>query len=51
MSFRTGPSVFKDRAKVSFDYVPQELPHRERSYRHTGRHLDHRQQRIQPREL
>ncbi|TLZ62391.1 MAG: AAA family ATPase [Methanobacteriota archaeon] len=29
MSFRTGPSVFKDRAKVSFDYVPQELPHRE----------------------
>src|SRR2546428_10356294 len=29
MSFRTGPSVFKDRAKVSFDYVPEKLPHRE----------------------
>lgn len=29
MIFRTGPSVFKDRAKVSFDYVPEKLPHRE----------------------
>src|SRR5256712_9606548 len=29
MSFRTGPSVFKDRGKVSFDYVPDKLPHRE----------------------
>ncbi|HEY4704993.1 MAG TPA: AAA family ATPase [Thermoplasmata archaeon] len=29
MSFRTGPSVFKDRAKVSFDYVPEKLLHRE----------------------
>ncbi|OGS50199.1 MAG: hypothetical protein A3K65_09745 [Euryarchaeota archaeon RBG_16_68_12] len=29
MSFRTGPSVFKDRAKVSFDYIPEKLPHRE----------------------
>src|SRR2546422_510742 len=29
MSFRTGPSVFKDRGKVSFDYVPEKLPHRE----------------------
>jgi len=29
MSFRTGPSVFKDRVKVSFDYVPEKLPHRE----------------------
>ncbi len=29
MSFRTGPSVFKDRPKVSFDYVPEKLPHRE----------------------
>src|SRR2546425_5530101 len=29
MSFRTGPSVFKDRAKVSFDYVPEKLPHRD----------------------
>ncbi|TLZ72368.1 MAG: AAA family ATPase [Methanobacteriota archaeon] len=29
MSFRTGPSVFKDRAKVSFDYVPDKLPHRD----------------------
>ncbi len=29
MSFRAGPSVFKDRAKVSFDYVPEKLPHRE----------------------
>ncbi|MEK6912070.1 MAG: AAA family ATPase [Candidatus Thermoplasmatota archaeon] len=29
MSFRTGPSVFKDRVKVSFDYVPEKLLHRE----------------------
>jgi len=29
MSFRTGPSVFKDRGKVSFDYIPEKLPHRE----------------------
>ena len=29
MSFRTGPSVFKDRARVSFDYVPEKLPHRD----------------------
>src|SRR5437867_12687490 len=29
MSFRTGPSVFKDRSKVSFDYVPEKLPHRD----------------------
>jgi cell division control protein 6 len=29
MSFRTGPSVFKDRSKVSFDYIPEKLPHRD----------------------
>ncbi len=29
MAFREGPSVFKDRSKVSFDYVPEKLPHRE----------------------
>src|SRR3972149_5473360 len=29
MSFRTGPAVFKDRAKVSFDYGPEKLLHRE----------------------
>ncbi len=29
MSFRAGPSVFKDRSKVSFDYIPEKLPHRD----------------------
>lgn len=29
MSFRAGPSVFKDRAKLSFDYVPEKMLHRE----------------------
>ena len=29
MAFRAGPSVFRDRSKVSFDYVPEKLPHRE----------------------
>ncbi len=29
MAFRAGSSVFKDRLKVSFDYVPEKLPHRE----------------------
>lgn len=29
MSFRVGPSVFKDQAKLSFDYVPEKMLHRE----------------------
>ena len=29
MSFRAGPSVFKDQAKLSFDYVPEKMLHRE----------------------
>jgi cell division control protein 6 len=29
VSFRAGPSVFKDRAKLSFDYVPEKMLHRE----------------------
>ena len=29
MAFHGGPSVFKDRSRVSFDYVPEKLPHRE----------------------
>ena len=30
MSFRAGPSVFKDQGKLSFDYLPEKLPHREK---------------------
>lgn len=30
MSFRVGPSTFKDASKLSFDYVPEKLVHRER---------------------
>lgn len=30
MSFRTGPSVFKDPGKLSFDYVPEKMRHREK---------------------
>lgn len=29
VSFRVGPSVFKDQAKLSFDYVPEKMLHRE----------------------
>ncbi len=29
VSFRAGPSVFKDQAKLSFDYVPEKMLHRE----------------------
>ena len=29
MPRRTGPTVFKDHAKLAFDYVPEHLPHRE----------------------
>lgn len=29
MSFRAGPSVFKDQGKLSFDYVPEKMIHRE----------------------
>ncbi len=29
MSPRTGLSIFKDQAKLSFDYVPEKMPHRE----------------------
>ncbi|MEK6987873.1 MAG: AAA family ATPase [Candidatus Thermoplasmatota archaeon] len=29
MSFRAGPSVFKDQGKLSFDYVPEKMLHRE----------------------
>ncbi len=29
MSFRTGPSVFKDQGKLSFDYLPEKMVHRE----------------------
>ncbi len=29
MSFRSGPSVFKDQGKLSFDYLPEKLVHRE----------------------
>lgn len=29
VSFRAGPSVFKDQAKLSFDYVPEKMLHRD----------------------
>lgn len=29
MSFRAGPSVFRDQGKLSFDYVPEKMLHRE----------------------
>ena len=29
MSFRAGPSVFKDQGKLSFDYLPEKMVHRE----------------------
>jgi len=29
VSFRAGPSVFKDQGKLSFDYVPEKMAHRE----------------------
>jgi len=29
VSFRTGPSVFKDQGKLSFDYLPEKMVHRE----------------------
>ncbi len=29
VSFRAGPSVFRDQAKLSFDYVPEKMLHRE----------------------
>ena len=30
MSFRVGPSVFKDQGKLSFDYLPERMVHREK---------------------
>ena len=30
MSFRAGPSVFKDQGKLSFDYLPDKMVHREK---------------------
>jgi archaeal cell division control protein 6 len=30
VSFRAGPSVFKDQGKLSFDYLPEKLVHREK---------------------
>lgn len=30
MSFRAGPSVFKERGKLSFDYLPEKMVHREK---------------------
>src|SRR2546425_6899388 len=29
VSFRSGPSVFKDQGKLSFDYLPDKMVHRE----------------------
>lgn len=30
MSFRAGPSVFKDQGKLSFDYLPEKMVHRDK---------------------
>ena len=33
----SGPTVFKDAAKLDFDYVPKELPHRDEQLRNLAR--------------
>ena len=30
VSFRAGPSVFKDQGKLSFDFLPEKMVHREK---------------------